>query len=177
MPYDSRESEDDFGQSKVPSIPSGKDNLTPLDSTEIGKQFLNESFSKYEQGDKSFIYLGKQGKEGNDFKGLETFDKPAHCSKVTMTSDEVTANCPVTNQPDWYIVKIEYEPDKRCIESKSLKLYLHSFRNVGLFCEAFAEQILIQIQHATGCNFCRVTVTQKPRGGVSIESVSEYFKG
>ena len=107
------------------------------------------------------------------FDGLETFERPEGLEEVTMTSDEVTAVCPVTGQPDWYLVEIRYEPAGRCIESKSLKLYLQSFRSVGVFCEQFAARIAGDVRDAIAPSFCRVRVTQKPRGGVSIVSEAE----
>ncbi|MCL6611191.1 MAG: preQ(1) synthase [Peptococcaceae bacterium] len=89
-----------------------------------------------------------------------------------MESDEVTSLCPVTGQPDWETVTIEYEPDKHCIESKSLKLYLWSFREEGHFCEALDSRIAQDVQEACRPKWCRVTVRQKPRGGVKIEATA-----
>jgi len=68
------------------------------------------------------------GKKVIEFQGLETFPAPDLCDLVVMTSDEVTAVCPVTNQPDLYTVEIRYKPYNLCLESKSLKYYLQSFR-------------------------------------------------
>lgn len=112
------------------------------------------------------------GKHVTIFEGFDTFPCPPGIGEVTMTSDEVTALCPVTGQPDWYIVSIEYKPNALCIESKSLKLYLQSFRNDGLFCEAFAARIAEDISEAIKPASCKVTVVQKPRGGVSITAVA-----
>jgi 7-cyano-7-deazaguanine reductase len=113
------------------------------------------------------------GNKVTQFTKLETFPTPSCLQQVTCTSDEVTAICPVTGQPDWYTVKVEYRPDKLCVESKSLKLYLQSFRNAGHFCEAFADLLCQQLFSELTPHYLRVTVTQKPRGGISIESVSE----
>lgn len=101
------------------------------------------------------------------FDKLETFEAPAGIARVSLVSDECCAVCPVTGQPDWYTVNVEYRPGPACIESKTFKLYLQSFRNAGMFCEQFADKI------AQDCaNELRVhvtaTVTQKPRGGVAI---------
>ena len=57
-----------------------------------------------------------------------------------MTSDELAAVCPITGQPDLYTAAIEYRPEALCLESKSLKLYLATYRNEGVFCEALAVQ-------------------------------------
>jgi len=108
------------------------------------------------------------GRKVTKFEGFETFQRPIGIERVICTSDEVTATCPVTSQPDWYVVTIDYQPRKLCVESKTLKLYLQSFRDSGLFCEAFAAQIADEIFEAVKPKQIIVTVTQKPRGGVSI---------
>ncbi len=114
---------------------------------------------------------------GNEVRGprrkLETFSKPAGVTRITMESDEVTSLCPVTGQPDWGTVIIEYAPRDLCIESKSLKLYLWSFREEGIFCEALADRIATDVFAACRPFWCRATVVQKPRGGVKITSVAE----
>jgi 7-cyano-7-deazaguanine reductase len=89
---------------------------------------------------------------------------------VICTSDEVTALCPVTGQPDFYRVEIDYTPLERCIESKSLKLYLQSFREEGTFGEALAVRIADDLFKALEPARVVVAVIQKPRGGIGIES-------
>ena len=108
------------------------------------------------------------GRKVTRFSKFDTFAKPPGVVSVTCISDEVTANCPVTSQPDWYKVEIYYVPTLLCVESKSLKLYLQSFRNEGHFCEKFASIIAYDIKKALETGFVRVTITQKARGGVSI---------
>ena len=114
-----------------------------------------------------FVALGHAGSE--HYAGLETFPNPG-VALVEMTSDELVAMCPVTNQPDMYVATIEYEPDKLCLESKSLKLYLAGFRNEGAFCEALAVQIRDDVAKALELSSGRVSVTleQKARGGITI---------
>jgi 7-cyano-7-deazaguanine reductase len=85
-----------------------------------------------------FVALGHAGSE--HYAGLETFENPG-VTRVEMTSDELTAVCPITGQPDMYVVTIEYGAQRLCLESKSLKLYLASYRNEGAFCEALAVRI------------------------------------
>src|SRR6266567_7269654 len=85
------------------------------------------------------------GKKVTKFTKLETFPTPKNVLRVTCTSDEVTALCPITGAPDWYIVRISYIPDKRCVESKTLKLFLQDFRQQGHFCEKFASIIAQRI--------------------------------
>lgn len=114
----------------------------------------------------SFKALGQKDK--GPVRTLEVFPTPVNVKKVVLESDEVTSLCPVTGQPDWEKVCIEFEPGPYCIESKSLKLYLWSFREEGAFCEALAARIAQDVWEA--CKPVRVTVsvTQKPRGGITI---------
>ena len=118
-----------------------------------------------------FVALSHPGSE--HYAGLETFANPG-VSHVEMTSDELSAVCPVTGQPDLYITTIEYWPQGMCIESKSLKLYLNSYRNEGHFCEALAVKIrddvadVLELPHEK----VRVVVKQKARGGITITATS-----
>jgi 7-cyano-7-deazaguanine reductase len=117
-----------------------------------------------------FHALGNKGDSA--FQGIETFPAPPNLERVQMTSDEVTAVCPVTGQPDFYTVEIDYQPRGRCIESKSLKLYFQTYRNEGLFCEDFANRILQDVNAAIEPAACAVTVVQKPRGGIAIRATA-----
>jgi len=114
-----------------------------------------------------FVALGQPGSEA--YAGLETFENPG-VARVEMTSDELVAVCPITGQPDMYIAAIEYEPEGLCLESKSLKLYLASFRNEGAFCEALAVRIRDDVAQVLELPADRVHVTlrQKARGGITI---------
>src|SRR5919199_6314356 len=107
-----------------------------------------------------FVALGHAGSD--HYAGLETFENPG-VARVEMTSDELVAVCPITNQPDMYIATIEYEPAGLCLESKSLKLYLASFRNEGAFCEALAVRIRDDVAQALELpdNKVHVTLRQK----------------
>ncbi len=107
-------------------------------------------------------------KTGEPSRSLEVFPTPAHVRKVVLESDEVTSLCPVTGQPDWETVRIEFEPGPWCIESKSLKLYLWSFREEGAFCEALTARIAADIYEACKPAWVKVSITQKPRGGITI---------
>jgi 7-cyano-7-deazaguanine reductase len=91
-----------------------------------------------------------------------------------MTSDELVAVCPITGQPDLYTASIVYEPKDRCLESKSLKLYLNGFRNDGVFCEALAVKIRDDVAEALGLEADRVHITlvQKARGGIAITATA-----
>jgi len=122
-------------------------------------------------GTQEFVALGHAGSE--HYAGLETFPNPG-VTRVEMTSDELTAMCPVTGQPDLYRATIDYQPGVLCLESKSLKLYLMSFRNEGVFGEALAVRIrddvatVLELEPAS----VRVTLVQKPRGGITITATA-----
>lgn len=105
-------------------------------------------------------------------EALETFTSPASSSGVRMETDEVTAVCPVTGQPDWYTITIDYLPKTLCLESKSLKLYFLAFRNRGIFCEMLAEEIAGDLYKVLEPLDIAVTVKQKSRGGISITAAS-----
>lgn len=114
-----------------------------------------------------FVALGHAGSE--HYAGIETFPNPG-VATVEMTSDELTAICPVTSQPDFYVARIAYRPGGLCVESKSLKLYLARFRNEGVFAEALAVRIKDDVAAAIEVDRDAVTVTltQKARGGITI---------
>ena len=114
-----------------------------------------------------FVALGHAGSDA--YVGLETFPNPG-VVRVEMTSDELTAFCPITHQPDFYVVTIAFEPAALCLESKSLKLYLSRFRDQGAFCEALAVQIRDDVAAALELDEAHVPVTlrQKARGGITI---------
>jgi 7-cyano-7-deazaguanine reductase len=104
---------------------------------------------------------------------VETFPAPANCHRVRFLSDEVSSVCPVTGQPDVSSVEIDYVPRDRCVESKSLKHYLWSFRDRPVFAEALAAEIAEEIERATGARGVRVVVTQHVRGGIVTECTTE----
>ena len=114
-----------------------------------------------------FVALGHAGSDA--YAGLETFANPG-VERVEMVSDELTAACPITGQPDFYTVTIDYEPRGLCLESKSLKIYLSRFRDQGVFCEALAVQIRDEIAAALelGVGDVHVSLRQKARGGITI---------
>jgi 7-cyano-7-deazaguanine reductase len=119
--------------------------------------------------DSEFVALGHAGSDA--YAGLETFPNPG-VQRVELVSDELTAVCPITNQPDFYVASIGYEPRGLCLESKSLKIYLSRFRDQGAFCEALAVQIRDEVAAALELEPVRVHVTlrQKARGGITISA-------
>lgn len=114
-----------------------------------------------------FVALGHAGSD--HYAGLECFPNPGVAS-VELVSDELTALCPITGQPDLYRLTIVYRPDTLCLESKSLKLYLARFRNEGCFCEALAVRIRDEVASALELAPERVAIAleQKARGGITI---------
>ena len=106
-------------------------------------------------------------------KELDTFPKPAYVTLVRFTSDELTSFCPVTGQPDFNKVEIEYHPDQLCVESKSLKLYLWTFRDEPIFGEGLASTIVQDMVAALNPLSCKVTLTQGIRGGLQMTAVAE----
>lgn len=97
----------------------------------------------------------------------EAFPAP-NVQLVTMIGTEFTSLCPKTGQPDFGTVTVEYEPAKLCIESKSLKYYLWSYRNEGAFCESLAAQIAHDVVYAIQPKSVTVRVTQHVRGGIAL---------
>jgi 7-cyano-7-deazaguanine reductase len=83
-----------------------------------------------------------------------------------MTMPEFTCLCPKTGQPDFATLKLEYVPDQLCVELKSLKLYLWSFRNRGCFHEAVTNEILDHLAGAVSPRFMRLTADFFVRGGI-----------
>jgi len=104
---------------------------------------------------------------------VECFPAPEHVTVVRFTTHELASLCPVTQQPDISSLHIEYRPDRLCVESKSLKLYLWSFHDRKVFCEAMAAEIAEEILHTAAPHEIKVTVTQNARGGIVTEAVAE----
>ncbi|MCW8963711.1 MAG: preQ(1) synthase [Gammaproteobacteria bacterium] len=109
-------------------------------------------------------------------KTLETFDNPNPGRDYTIRIEmpEFTCLCPKTGQPDFATLYLEYVPDRQCVELKSLKLYIWSFRDEGAFHEAVTNQILDDLVKATSPNFMRLTAKFKVRGGIYTDVVAEH---
>jgi 7-cyano-7-deazaguanine reductase len=109
---------------------------------------------------------------------LETFANPAPERDYTirMTLPEFTCLCPRTGQPDFATMKLEYVADERCVELKSLKLYIWSFRDRGTFHEAVTNEILRELVEATHPRFMRLTAEFNVRGGIYTTVVAEHRK-
>lgn len=116
--------------------------------------------------------------EGGDARLLETFESPFANSLikglVRIAAPEFTSLCPITGQPDFATIKIDYVPSRLCVESKSLKLYLGSFRQTGMFHEACIEKICADLANLLNPKDMRVTGEFMPRGGISFWPVAQY---
>jgi 7-cyano-7-deazaguanine reductase len=109
---------------------------------------------------------------------LEVFDNPSPARDYTIRIKipEFTCLCPKTGQPDFATLDLEYVPDVQCIELKSLKLYIHSFRQVGAFHEAVTNRILDDLNAAISPRFMRLSARFNVRGGLYTRVVAEHRK-
>ncbi len=106
----------------------------------------------------------------------ETFPnpKPERDYVIDVSAPEWTALCPITGQPDFATIRITYVPDELCLELKALKLYLHSFRNRGVFHEAVTNEILDHLVEACRPRRMRVIGDFSVRGGISTVVTAEF---
>ncbi len=111
-------------------------------------------------------------------KTLETFPNPnpQRDFHIHMEIPEFTCLCPKTGQPDFAVIYLDYIPDLQCVELKSLKLYIVSFRNEGCFHEAVTNRILDDLVAATQPKFMRVTAKFFVRGGIFTNVVAEHHQ-
>lgn len=125
-----------------------------------------------------FKHLGKTTHypKTPDQAELETFANPAPDRDYIISLDcpEFTTLCPITGQPDFARLEINYTPAKKCIESKALKLYLFSFRNIGSFHEAVTNRIRDDLVKAMEPKWLQVNGYFNARGGIAITVSVEY---
>jgi 7-cyano-7-deazaguanine reductase len=107
---------------------------------------------------------------------LETFPNPTprRDYRIHMEIPEFTCLCPKTGQPDFATLVLDYVPDKLCVELKSLKLYIWSYRDQGTFHEAVTNRILDDLVAATKPRFMRLTARFYVRGGIFTTVVAEH---
>ena len=112
----------------------------------------------------------------NKIKLLETFENqyPERDYRVTHSAPEFTSLCPKTRQPDFAVIVIEYIPEKLCVELKSLKVYLNSYRNDGIFFESVTNKILDDLVKVCKPRYMVVTAEFNVRGGISSTVEAEY---
>ena len=123
---------------------------------------------------KGLSLLGSEKNEPS--KNLETFPNkhPDRDYVVTLETDEFTCICPKTGQPDFATITINYIPDKKIVETKSLKLYFWSYRNEGTFQEHVANVILDDLVDALDPRWCEVVADFSARGGIGITVKAEH---
>ena len=111
-----------------------------------------------------------------DPKILELFPNPApHRDYVIAhTQHEFTSMCPITGHPDFAVITVKFTPDKTCVELKSLKLYLHAFRNDGIFFEAVTNKICDDLGSVLKPRALTVIADWKGRGGISSQVTCEW---
>ncbi len=109
-------------------------------------------------------------------KSLDTFDNPQTDRDYTIRIDtpEFTCLCPMTGQPDFATIQVEYIPDQLCLELKALKLYFWSYRDEGAFHEAVTNKMLSDMIEAIQPRFMRVSADFNVRGGVYTQVVAEH---
>jgi 7-cyano-7-deazaguanine reductase len=123
----------------------------------------------------NLTFLGRKVKPA---KKLETFPNhhPGRNYTVTLRTEEFTCVCPKTGQPDFAKLTIQYIPDRKILESKSLKLYLWSYRGKGVFHEHVVNAILDDLTEALTPKWCKVVGEFSVRGGIAITVEAEYKK-
>jgi 7-cyano-7-deazaguanine reductase len=109
-------------------------------------------------------------------KLLETFDNqfPARDYEIKIVAPEFTSVCPKTGQPDFGTVTITYTPDKKCVELKSLKFYLQSYRNQGIFYENVTNTIMDDLVAALEPRFMKIESAFSARGGITETVTVKY---
>ena len=109
---------------------------------------------------------------------LETFRNPTpeRDYRIRMEIPEFTCLCPMTGQPDFATLLLEYVPDRACVELKALKLYVWSYRDEGAFHEAVTNKILDDLVRATRPRYMRLEAKFNVRGGIYTSVVAEHRK-
>jgi 7-cyano-7-deazaguanine reductase len=113
----------------------------------------------------------------SDFRNLlETFENqfPERDYRIEIVAPEFTSVCPKTGQPDFGTITITYIPDKVCVELKSLKFYLQSFRNQGIFYEHVTNTILDDLVAATKPRYMKIAAAFNARGGIAETVTAEF---
>ena len=110
---------------------------------------------------------------------IELFEnpRPGRDYTITIRCPEFTSLCPMTGQPDFGEITIEYCPDKSCMELKSLKFYMQSYRNKPIFYEKLTNDILDDLSGACKSRWMKVSSKFTPRGGITTDVVAEYKAG
>ena len=120
--------------------------------------------------------LGRETQGPIESTGIDTvpWNHGGTDAVVEFSTEELTALCPVTGQPDFYELKLGYRPGEQLLESKALKLYLWSFRERGIFAEDLAATLLKDLAGACDPAEMKVDLTQQVRGGLKIRTVVRH---
>lgn len=105
---------------------------------------------------------------------IETFPNQYKGYEITIEIPEYTAICPKTNLPDFGTITLHYMPDKECLELKALKMYIHAYRNLGIFYENAVNRILQDVVKACHPVWAKVTGTFTARGGLCSKIEAKY---
>ena len=118
------------------------------------------------------------GRPAQPSKKLEAFPNhnPGRFYLVTLETSEFTSLCPVTGQPDFASIRVDYVPDEKVVESKSYKLYIWSYRDEGVFHEHLSNQILDDLVKVLSPHWMRVVGVFNERGGIGITVEAEFTK-
>ena len=123
-----------------------------------------------------FGYSERHAQSGVSAKlpDIETWPNQYKGYEISIEIPEYTAICPKTQLPDFGTIRIHYMPDKACLELKSLKMYIHAYRNLGIFYENAVNRILDDIAKATKPVWCEVVGTFTSRGGMHSTITARY---
>jgi 7-cyano-7-deazaguanine reductase len=121
-------------------------------------------------------YTETHAKSGLDhqFPEIETWPNQFPSYEIAIDIPEFTSVCPKTGLPDFGVLIIRYMPDKKCLELKSLKEYLFTYRNLGIFQENVVNQVLNDVVKATEPKWAVVEGDFRPRGGIGTKIVASY---
>ena len=124
-------------------------------------------------------YTEKEAKAGLKEKlpTIETFPNQFSDYEIRIEVPEFTSICPKTGLPDFATIKIQYVPDKCCLELKSLKMYIAAYRNLGIFHEHLVNKILDDLVAACKPRQARVEVNMNSRGGITTRVIAGHKKG
>ncbi len=126
------------------------------------------------QNEKQLLGRETRGPIGAEDLDTVPWNHPGVDATVELTTDELTAICPVTGQPDFYDLKLSYRPRAKLLESKAMKLYLWGFRDKGAFAEDLASMLLEDLVAACDPEEMTVDLTQQVRGGIKIRTVVRH---
>jgi len=125
---------------------------------------------------KSTRYTAEHAAAGLDakFPEIETWPNQFPAYEIVVDDPEFTSVCPKTGLPDFGLISIRYMPDKNCLELKSLKEYLHTYRNLGIFQENIVNRVLEDVVKCAKPGWAEVKGEFRPRGGISTTIVARW---